>query len=58
MNIFNLIRETWRDFPQFLPLKTFLAKIKESFVKSPARRNRYITHLKMNGINSKSNAVE
>ncbi|CAG8732172.1 20905_t:CDS:2 [Rhizophagus irregularis] len=34
--ILNLIGETWRDFSQFLPLKTFLAKIKESFVKSSA----------------------
>ncbi|RHZ74175.1 hypothetical protein Glove_227g173 [Diversispora epigaea] len=51
-HILNLIGETWRDFPQFSLLKTFLAKIKDSFVKSPARKARYITHLRMNGVAS------
>ncbi|RHZ81937.1 hypothetical protein Glove_116g6 [Diversispora epigaea] len=49
-HILNLIGETWRDFSQFSLLKTFLAKIKDSFVKSPARKARYITHLRMNEV--------
>ncbi|RHZ82361.1 hypothetical protein Glove_109g415 [Diversispora epigaea] len=51
-HILNLIGETWQDFPQFSLIKTFLAKIKNSFVKSPARKARYITHLRMNGVAS------
>ena len=48
----DLIRETWKDLPQFSILKKFLGKIRSSFVKSPARKRRYLNHLRMNGINS------
>src|SRR3954465_11746782 len=42
----------WRTLPQFRILKEFLDKVKEVFVNSPARRGRYVTHLKMHGISS------
>lgn len=47
-----LYRDTWRTLPQFHILKDFLDKVKEVFVNSPARRGRYLTHLKMHGISS------
>ena len=48
----NFNRDTWRTLPQFQNLKTFLDKVKEVFVHSPARRGRYIVYLKMHGISS------
>ncbi|CAB4429475.1 unnamed protein product [Rhizophagus irregularis] len=44
--------DTWRTLPQFRILKDFLDKVKEVFVNSPARRGRYLSHLKMYGIPS------
>ncbi|CAG8515170.1 4201_t:CDS:2 [Diversispora eburnea] len=41
-HILNLIGEIWQDFPQFSLIKNFLTKIKNSFVKSSARKARYI----------------
>ncbi|CAB4426069.1 unnamed protein product [Rhizophagus irregularis] len=51
-HILNLIGDTWRTLPQFRILKDFLDKVKEVFVNSPARRGRYLSHLKMYGIPS------
>ncbi|RIA81720.1 hypothetical protein C1645_836534 [Glomus cerebriforme] len=51
-HIINLIGDTWRILPEFAILKNFLDKTKEVFVSSPARRGRYLTHLKMHGIPS------
>jgi len=48
--IFLLYSETWIKFPQFSIVKKFLQNIKDAFVKSAARRHRYITHLKHHGI--------
>ena len=44
------ISDTWRTFPNFGFLKVLLSKIKETFVNSPARKGRYLTHLRMHGI--------
>ena len=44
------IRDTWRTHSDFSLLKTLLSKIKETFVHSPARKGRYLAHLKMHGI--------
>ncbi|CAG8763878.1 16588_t:CDS:2, partial [Rhizophagus irregularis] len=49
-HIINLIGDMWRTLPQFNILKSFLDKIKEVFVNSPARRGRYLAYLKMHGI--------
>ncbi|RHZ85238.1 hypothetical protein Glove_69g55 [Diversispora epigaea] len=49
-HIINLIGDTWRIFPSFDLVKTLLAKIKETFVNAPARKGRYLTHLRMHGI--------
>ncbi|GBC54258.2 CGG triplet repeat-binding protein 1 [Rhizophagus irregularis DAOM 181602=DAOM 197198] len=51
-HILNLIGETWQKFNPFAILKEFLAKVKECFVRSPARRGRYLTHLRNYGISS------
>ncbi|CAG8729110.1 20109_t:CDS:2, partial [Rhizophagus irregularis] len=51
-HILNLIGDTWRTLPQFRILKDFLDKVKEVFVNFPARRGRYLSHLKMYGIPS------
>jgi hypothetical protein len=40
----------WRILPQFNILKSFLDKIKEVFVNSPARKGRYLAYLKMHEI--------
>ena len=45
-------RDTWRTLLQFRILKDFLDKVKEVFVNFPARRGRYLAHLKMHGIPS------
>ena len=53
ITIFNtkyLSSNTWRTFPNFSILKIFLSKVKETFVYSPARKTRYLTHLRMHGI--------
>lgn len=45
-----IISDTWRVYPEFNLLKVFLSKIKEAFVNSPARKGRYLNHLRMHGI--------
>ena len=47
-----LFRDTWRTFAHFEYIKTLLQKIKDCFVHSPARKNRYLAHLRFNGIAS------
>ncbi len=44
------ISDTWRTFSDFGILKVLLSKIKETFVNSPARKGRYLTHLRMHGV--------
>ncbi|GBC24006.2 CGG triplet repeat-binding protein 1 [Rhizophagus irregularis DAOM 181602=DAOM 197198] len=49
-HIINLIGDTWRTLSDFSLLKTFLSKIKETFVYTPARKGHYLSHLRMHGI--------
>ncbi|CAG8781614.1 5187_t:CDS:2, partial [Gigaspora rosea] len=39
-------------FPDFNLLKVLLSKVKESFTNSPARKGRYLNHLRIHGIKS------
>ncbi|KAF0510690.1 transcription factor e2f6 [Gigaspora margarita] len=51
-HIINLIGDTWRTFPYFKYVKSLLQKVKDYFVYSAARKNRYFSHLRFNGIKS------
>ena len=48
--IYLFFSETWRKFPDFKNVKNLLQKVKDYFTKSPARKNRYLNHLRFNGI--------
>ena len=44
------VSDTWRTFSDFGILKVLLSKIKKTFVNSPVRKGRYLTHLRMHGV--------